>query len=992
VRMEVLGAVRAWRQKRELALGPPLQRALLVMLALRANHTVGQDELIDGLWGNDPPATVVGCIHSYVARLRLVLEPGHAARAPSRILASSVPGYLLRLDARQLDANIFAGHLRRARQLRGANDPAGAALSLDSALALWHGTPLAGIPGPFAEGERVRLMEDYLTAAEDRVELMLAAGDHKQAVGHLAQLVIEHPFRERLAGLHMLALFRGGRQAEALAAYQRARRLLVDELGVEPGQELRRVHDEILHTQDTRDAHGRGPLARGGGAILGCAIAAPAAPKQVPLPIPQFTGRQSELAGLASLAGKADAADGWTVISVISGTAGVGKTALAVRFAHDIARLFPDGQLYINLHGFDPSAKPTPSSTAIRGFLRALAVPAQQIPSRLEEQAALYRSVLAGKRMLVLLDNARDEQQVRPLLPGSPGCMVIVTSRSRLTGLAAANGAQQLALDLFSSHEGRELLARRLGCQRIMAEPIAAAELVRLCAGLPLALSVVAARAAALPELSLASLAGELREARLDALDTGDIASSIRAAFARSYLDLSGSAARMFRLLGLHPGPDVTVPAASSMAGVPAGRARAALAELARLHLATEQARDRFTCHDLLRAYAAEQAAVIDTEPERRAALHRMLDHYLHTIRQGAVLLHPARDEVTPAPLLTGVVPEYLAGHRQALAWYEAEHPVLFASAELASSARFDIHAWQLPWAMVPFLYRCGHWQEWVTLQAAALAAADRLGDRRARARALLDLGYAHAVRAEAGRANPPLQRALRLFRQLGDQAGQARTHNALAMVLESQRLYTAALRCAERSLALYRAAGNPAAQANALTTIGWYHALLGDHEQALACSRQTIDTHRELGNCHGEAGSWAVMGHALGHLGRHYEAITCHQQALLLYGDLGDLQHQANALIQLGDAQRAAGNSQAAREAWQQALSILEQLNHPAAGQLRTKLARDAISADDGPVLVLLKGAGSPGGARFITGGATDATDTAVREISCTLTESLLA
>jgi DNA-binding SARP family transcriptional activator len=934
VHVEVLGAVRAWRQEHELTLGHPRQRALLAMLAVRASRPVGRDELIDGIWGSDAPATAANCVHSYVARLRLVLEPGRAARAPGRVLASSGPGYALRLDAGELDANVFAGHLVRARQLRAAGDPAGAARCLDAALALWHGTPLAGIPGPFAEAERARLSEQYLTAAEDRAELMLATGGQEQVAGHLAQLVRAHPFRERLAALYMLALFRGGRQAEALAAYQRTRRVLVDELGVEPGLELRRVHDDILRNLDTDTAPGPGSAAPGH------ATAIPVTPQQLPPAIPHFTGRPSELESLAARAG---GTAGWPVISVISGTAGVGKTALAVRLAHDVAHLFADGQLYVNLHGFDPSGQPTPPSAAVRGFLRALAVPARQIPSRLDQQAALYRSVLAGKRMLVVLDDARDEAQVRPLLPGTPGCMVVVTSRSQLIGLAAADGAHQLALELFSGREGRELLARRLGRERVAADPGAAAELVALCARLPLALSVAAARAAALPTVPLAALAAELRQTRqrLDALDTGDGASSIRAAFARSYQDLSSPAARMFRLVGVHPGPDISVPAAASMAGIQADQARAALAELARFHLATEHAHGRFTCHDLLRAYAAEQATRVDTEPERRAALHRMLDHYLHTARRGAVLLHPARDEVTPAPPLTGVVPERLTDHRQALAWYDLEHPVLLASAELACGAGFDIHAWQLPWALVPVLYRRGYWPEWVTLQTRALDSAERLDDHNARARVLLDLGYAHAVRASPEDASRPLRQALRLFRQLGDRVGQARTYNALAMVLESEHRPADALRYAERSLSLYEAAGNPAAQANALTTVGWYHALLGDHQQALTRSRRAIAVLRELGNRHGEAGACMVAGHALHHLGRHREAITCHRRSLTLYRELGDLQHQADALIQLGDAQQAAGNLEAAREAWQRSVTILEHLDHPDASQFRARLAR---------------------------------------------------
>jgi tetratricopeptide (TPR) repeat protein len=683
----------------------------------------------------------------------------------------------------------------------------------------------------------------------------------------------------------------------------------------------------------------------------GRAMAMPVTPRQLPPAIPHFIGRQAELESLAEQAGRTGGAARSMVISVISGTAGVGKTTLAVRLAHDVAARFPDGQLYVNLRGFDPSRRPIQPSTAIRGFLRALAVPAQQIPARLDQQAGMYRSVLAGKRMLLVLDNARDEDQVRPLLPGSAGCLVIVTSRRQLTGLAAADGAHQLTLGLFTPGEGRELLARRLARQRVVAEPEAAAELVKMCALLPLALSVVAARAATLPTVPLAAQADELRDtqARLDAFDTGDVASSIRATFARSYLDLSQPARRMFRLLGLHPGPDVSVAAAASMAGVPADRARAALRELARFHLATEHVQGRFSCHDLLRAYATEQAIASDAEPERRAAVHRMLSHYLHTARLGAVLLHPARDEVTPDPPPAGVVPECLADHRQALAWYDAEHPALLASVELAAEARFDVHAWQLPWALVPFLFRRGHWHEWVTLQSSALAAAERLEDQNAQARALLDLGYAHTVRASHDEATHRLRQALRLFRQLGDQAGQARAYNAISMLLETEHRYAEALDYAKRSLDLYEAAGNPAAKANALGAVGWFHALVGDHQQALGCCGKAIDMHRELGNRHGEAHAWMVVGYALHRLGRHSEAITCHQRSLLLYQELGDLRHQADTLIELGEAQQADGDPQAAREGWQHALTILEELQHPDARRFRAKLDRVSSEPNEG-------------------------------------------
>jgi tetratricopeptide (TPR) repeat protein len=843
---------------------------------------------------------------------------------------------VLRLEARQLDAEVFTEHLGRARQLRVRGDPAGAAESFGAALAMWRDVPLAGVPGPFAEVERTRLTEQYLTAAEDRAEAMLACGHPTLVVAQLTPLVARHPFRERLTGLLMLALARSGRQAEALAAYRQARRLLVEELGVEPGEDLQRRHDDVLHNRDTV-AVGR-PDPRD----LSSVADTPVAPRQLPLAVRRFTGRRAELKALSDLAGEVGRAAGTSVIATICGTAGVGKTALAMHWAHDVAERFPDGQLYINLRGFDPAGKPVRPGAAIRGFLRALAVPAGQIPNGLEAQASLYRSLLAGRRVLVVLDDARDEDQVRPLLPGSSSCMVIVTSRGQLTGLAAAEGAHVLSLGVLAAWEARELLAGRLGQEPIAAEPHAVAELIGLCAQLPLALSVVAARAAVLPKASLASLAAELRDThtRLDALNTGDVSSNVRAAFCRSYQDLSGPAARMFRLLGLHPGPDISVPAAASMASMPGGQAAAILRELARFHLATEHAPGRFTLHDLLRAYAAEQANACDGEGERRAAVHRMLDHYLHTARAGAVLLHPARDEVTPAAARPGVVPEYLADHCQALAWYEAEHAVLLAVIALAAEDGFDTHAWQLPWTLVTFLYRTGRWHEWTSLQRSALEAATRLGDHNALARSQLDLGYACAVRASYDDAHGHLRQALGLFRQLGDRVGQARAYNALAMALEGQGRQAEALGHARRSLDLYTAAGNPAAQANALTELGRLHALLGDHHRALNCCRQALDLHRELGNRHGEAAAWASIGYALHRLGRHPDAITCHQRALTLYRELGDRRHQADTLTNLGDSQHAAGNHQGARNAWQQALTILDGLHHPDATQILARLS----------------------------------------------------
>ena len=456
---------------------------------------------------------------------------------------------------------------------------------------------------------------------------------------------------------------------------------------------------EVLLAADGEDAAVLLPVsARGTGT-------APAVPRQLPSAVAGFTGRAQELAELTRLMDQAAAGPGTVVISAIGGTAGVGKTALALHWAHRVADRFADGQLYANLRGFDPSGVPAAPEETVRGFLNALGVPPERVPPGPEAQAALYRGVLADKRVLIVLDNARDEEQVRPLLAASPGSLVLVTSRNQLAGLAAANGARLLGLDVLARAEAVQLLTARLGGTRAAAEPGAVGEIADRCAGLPLALTVAAARAATRPHFPLAALAPELRglAGRLDALDSGDPTISVRTVFSWSYRQLAADAARMFRLLGLHPGPDISVPAAASMTGYPLPQARRLLGELARACLITEHVPGRYVFHDLLLAYAASQASDIDTGPERGAATGRLLDHYLHTAAGAANALNMSGEAIVldaPGP---GVAPEQLTSHRQARAWFAAEHRVLLAAVTLAAESGFDRHAWQLPWAMASY-------------------------------------------------------------------------------------------------------------------------------------------------------------------------------------------------------------------------------------------------------------------------------------------------
>jgi transcriptional regulator with XRE-family HTH domain/tetratricopeptide (TPR) repeat protein len=663
-------------------------------------------------------------------------------------------------------------------------------------------------------------------------------------------------------------------------------------------------------------------------------------PQQLPAGLAYFTGREVELQALTRMLGDGAQDAGTVVILAIDGTAGIGKTTLAVRWAHQVADRFPDGQLFVNLRGFDPAGAPVASAKAMRGFLDALAVPAQRIPAAPEEQAALYRSVLAGKRMLIVLDNARSAAQVRPLLPGSPGCLVLVTSRRQLFGLAVADGAHMLTLGLLTDTEARDLLARRVGPELVLAEHEAADELIRLCARLPLALSIAATCAVARPGMPLGALAAELADARarLDALGTGDSATDVRAVFSWSYRQLTAPLARMFRLLSTHPGPDISAPAAASLGAIPLAQAGLALRELARAHLLTEHSQGRYAFHDLLRAYAAERSD--DCATERSAALHRMLDHYLYTAFAADRLLNPARDPITLAVRQAGVIPEQLTEHGQAMAWFQAEHKVLLAAVTLAVGAGFDTHAWQIPWALVDFLERRGYWTDWIATQRTALAATRRRGDRAGQARACRGLGYACARMGLDEDAARYLSEALRLFRQVGDPVGEARTHQDFSWMLDRQGRPDQALRHDELALRVYQEAGHLTGQANALNAIGWLHAVLGAYRKAHDYCGQALALHSELGNRRGQAATWDSLGFAHHHLGQHTEAVTCYQRSLSLFRELADRDNEAEILTHLGDTQHAVGNSSAARDAWQQAFAILDDLRHPKADEVRAKLS----------------------------------------------------
>jgi tetratricopeptide (TPR) repeat protein len=660
-------------------------------------------------------------------------------------------------------------------------------------------------------------------------------------------------------------------------------------------------------------------------------------PAQLPAAVAGFTGRSAALAELGTTVGGSAAA---VVISAIGGMAGIGKTALAVQFAHQVAGRFPDGQLYVNLRGFDPSEPPLDPAAAVRGFLDALQIPAARIPPDPGAQAGLYRSLLAGLRVLVLADNARDAAQVRPLLPGAPGCLVLVTSRHQMAGLAAADGARLIDLDLLTEAEAHDLLTARIGEQRAAAEPAAVREVISLCGRLPLALAIVAARAAARPAFPLGELAAELAAHQLDALAAnGDQATDLRAVFFWSYRALDPQAARLFRLLGLHPGPDITAQAAASLARLPSPQARKLLGELADAHLISEPLPGRYALHDLLRAYAVSLASQHDTPSERRAATHRMLDHYLYTSSTGADWLNPTRDQLALAPPQPGAAPESISDTDQAVAWFTAEQGVLLAAVERAASDGFDSCAWQLAWVLRIYYHLQGRWHDQAATQQMALSAADRLGDPQAQAGSHRGLGVAYAWLGRAVEAYAHFQRAIALHRDAGDQVGQGRTYLSLTYHLERQHRYTEAVDYARHALDLFRAAGDERGQADAMNAVGWQLCQLGEYEQALTACSEALAVLHKIGDRYRQAYMWDSLGYAHHHLGEHDQAVACYQRALRLIRQFGDRVNQAAILGHLGDTHHAAGRLDAARTAWRQALTILDDLDDPGAGQVRAKL-----------------------------------------------------
>ncbi|WP_437080746.1 AfsR/SARP family transcriptional regulator [Streptomyces sp. enrichment culture] len=957
----VLGPVRAWCGDREVEVGPPKQRALLALLLVRAGEPVAMHDIVDVLWGQDPPASASNVVQRHVGNLRRLLEPGLPARAASRRLVLQAGAYRLEANAENLDLLRFRELCQEADRMSRRGDAVQATELLLQALALWRGPTASGIaPASRAHPVFTAVDNEHLAAVKEAARLSLEAGPGLVArvLVVLQHTAAQYPLDETLQAGLVLCLAAVGRQAQALQIYRSVRSRLAEELGVDPGAELQAAQQCVLEqtiawekrgprrttraaeatadVEGTEDAGTRGSAADGGGSqSVPDTLVHPA---QLPADLPVFTGRQAELEKLSAL--WAQSGERTTVV-VIGGMAGVGKTTLAVHWAHRIAHHFTDGQLYVNLRGFHPSGSRMSTAEAIRSFLDALGVPAHRVPAGLEAQAALYRSLLAGRRVLIFLDNAHDTEHVLPLLPAAAGCLVIVTSRNRLYGLVVGEGAHAVTLDVMKEAEAQAFLRHRLGADRVAREPAAVAELISACGHLPLALAVVSARAAMNPAFTLASVAAELRESRgsLDAFTVEVPVADARSAFSWSYQLLSAEAARLFRLLGLHPGPDCALKAVASLAGQQPGQVRPVLTELVRAHLIFESAPGHYGCHELLRAYAAELLRACDATDDTGSAGRRLLDHYLHSAYAAEVLLAPSLDRLAPPPHRADVTVSCFADHAEAESWLDANRSALLATIEYSARHGHSDHSWRLAATVERYLDRSGRWQEQTVAQTTALAAAQLLGDVNGQAHAHRALGFAHGRLGHWDEAEKHLSHALKLFSEIGDRAGQARVHRYFAFLANLRQRYEEALDRYRQAGDLYAIAGCPAGAASVANEVGWTYILKGEHRRAVEECGRALAAHRAVGDRNGEAAAWDSLGYAHHHMGAHYEALICYGQALDLYRALHDRYLEADTLVHIGDTHKATGKEAQAASAWRQGLGILDEIGHPDAESVRKKL-----------------------------------------------------
>lgn len=908
----MLGPLRVVVGGRDVTPDQAMLRRLLAMLLCRSNTAVSVDVLTDVLWSDAAPVAARKTIQVYVHRLRKGL--GEPAR-----ITYGAGGYTLAVHQQERDVDRMDDLADSAHAATAARERAAL---LHEALALWRGVPLAEfVDIPLIHAFSERLANQRLAVLAERIDADLDLGEHANLVGELTELVAQHPLHERFRAQLMLALYRCGRQADALAAYQDAHRCLVDELGVEPGEELRARHNAILRSDPA----------------LAGSISPPA---QLPPAPPQFTGRAEELAQLDDVLSSSRA----VVISAVSGAAGIGKTALAVQWAHRVRHHFPDGQLYVNLRGF-ATTEPLTAAEALAVLLRALGVPSDRVPANVDEASALYRSVLADRRVLVLLDNVCGLDQIRPLVPGVPTSLVIVTSRHRLSGLVALDGAHRLLINPMPAADARTMLAGVIGTERVAAEPDAVANLIKACDHLPLALRIAAANLLDEPSRRIADYVVELTRSRLRTLAVpNDPEAAVVAAFALSYRRLEPGARRLFRLLGLVPGLDPTVAVAASLEGAETSVATRSLSILSDAHLIRPQEHGRYTFHDLIRLYAQECAATDEPHASSAAALDRLYDWYLARLHSADRLVMAYRKA-----LLDRAEPSTFDTATDALAWLDHELGNVVALVRHAASTGRHGAAHHMAYLSSGYFERHGGWTTGVELMKHAVTAARALDDAdlESLARAQLAIGLARIGDVEE--AVREQQRVLLLARRSGDRLREASALNNLGWMYGQTDCQERALASYESALTLYAPESERAYIASALQNIGDVHSLLGHYAEAVCQHERALAIAVADGDTDQRADSLASLGQAHGRAGHHRDAVRHYRAALALFTETGN--KVAEALIQeeLGHSHTALGDASGAVTAFTTAVAAYHELDDPhGAARVLTDLAEAHLRAED--------------------------------------------
>jgi DNA-binding SARP family transcriptional activator len=867
VRFRVLGTLEVRSPDGPCRLAAAKQRTLLAMLLLNVNQPVDIGRLVEALWPGGPPRTAPVALRTYVSALRRTL--GLAGQPELPRLATVPGGYQLHCAVADLDLLAFDDLVTKGQRALAAGHPETAADRLRQALGLWRGRPFEDValdPGPRAE--LIRLEERRLVAQESWLESQLALGHHADVLAELRDLVAAQPLREQLWAMWMLALYRSGRQAEALRAYRDLRVQLVRELGVEPGQPLRRLHEQILtgHPEVAAPVphHGAGPV-----------------PRQLPADIRSFTGRESELARLLALA------DDWPqalMVAAIDGMAGIGKTALAVHAAHRLVDRFVDGQLFVDLHGFTEGVSPVTPADALDSMLRGLGVPGEQIPHDPQARAALYRTRLATRRMLILLDNAATEEQVRPLLPGAPTCLVLITSRVRL----AIDDAESVTLTPLPTAEAVALFARTAGADRLSAtRPDLLARIVELCGRLPLAIRIAAARLRARPNWTVDHLADRLHG--LTEL------SAVSAAIDLSYHHLSTPARRLYRLLGLHPGPDLDAWTAAALADLPVHLAGELLDKLIDAHLLTEPVPGRYRFHDLIRAHAAATVSQTDDERDRRLARSRLSDYYVDTAGTAMDVAYPFDSAHRPGIRRPGRPIPTFADRAAATAWLDTELTNLLAVATATPGDARHLSA-----TLQHHLRTRARFRHALTLHNAARQAARAAGHAADELMALCRLGEIDILQVRYQPAAGHFEQALTMARATGNRTGELTALVGLGHVNYPQDRYAAAAGYFIQALTLARTTADHTIQVEALRGLANVHRHVNSYAQAARYYAQALEIARATGNLHGELDTLWGLGHLHWFQDRRDDAARCHEQALTLARATGNRSGELRALVGL--------------------------------------------------------------------------------------------